>query len=157
MSKQLEELFTTAAKGYNLKALYNFKQPALDIQPAVVPSNFKWTQDVIDGEISKDGLVLSNSQLKSIKTYIKETRETGNVGKELNVEKNENGKIVDLTPNALLSKNAEFVINPLLKDAVNEAYDTYVANRGSTKMGDAPLYIVVFGKVAGGHASIFFY
>jgi hypothetical protein len=157
MSEVLEELFTSAGQGYNLKALYEFRNPSFDIQPAVIPSDFRWTKDVKDGELSKRGEVLSPTVLTSIKQYIMESRETGNVGKKLNKVIDDKGKIADLTPNAILPSTGEFLINPQLETAVNEAYNSYITKREKTNMGNAPLYIVVFGKVAGGHASIFFY
>jgi hypothetical protein len=66
-------------------------------------------------------------------------------------------KVVDLTPEATLTKSSRFIINQTLETAVRESYARYTTGGTATDMGNAPLYIVVFGKVEGGHASILYY
>lgn len=150
----LQGLFQNARSGYDIKALYDFRIPGFEIQPAAVPTEFTFERESYESELTKDNVVLDAKERDKIKKYIKESRESGNTGKLLNITLDADR---DLDEKDIEARARNFKVNPELYNAVREASDNTLTSGKNSSIAEAPLYLVVLAGIPGGHASILFY
>jgi hypothetical protein len=150
----LQGVFRNARKGYDIKSLYDFRIPGFEIQPAAVPVDFTFDRESYESELTRDNYVLEAKEREKIKKYIKESRETGNTGKALNVTLDDDE---DVDEKDILARAQKFKVNTELYDAVKDADNDRLTSGKNSGIGNAPIYLVVLAGIPGGHASILFY